>query len=459
MQEGRNAANLMRNELDAELINHYLADDTYRVGYEDTEQRLQKIKDAIPDIKYMYVYRILEDGCHVVFDLDTPDTPGGELGDVVEFDKTFSQYLPQLLAGEEIPPVVSNDQFGALMTTYEPIYDYQGNTVAYAGVDVSVERIQSERATYLMRLISLLLGASMIIISFSLWFAQKQLVLPINSLASATSHFSYENAADRKDNLERLNQLDIHTRDEIEKLYDTLTKSTQDMSRYIELIDEKTSDLVKQSAMISHLQDNIILSFANLVENRDENTGSHVKHTAAYVRAISEELLRENYRPEIMTPAYILNLTKSAPLHDIGKIKVPDTILNKPGKLTDEEFAVIKQHTTKGRGILLNVFVGIEENNYLSEAIDMATYHHEKWNGSGYPAGLVGEDIPLCARIMAIADVFDALVSRRSYKAPMPLDKAFSIIEEGAGTHFDPRLVEAFLKIRGQISAIVEEDY
>ena len=138
---------------------------------------------------------------------------------------------------------------------------------------------------------------------------------------------------------------------------------------------------------------------------------------------------------------------RSAPLHDVGKIKISDTILNKPGKLTEEEFELMKTHTTEGRDILTKTSGIALSTGYLREAIDMAYCHHERWDGTGYPSRLKGSDIPLSARIMAVADVFDALVSQRSYKQPFSYQKAIGIIKEESGTHFDPAVVNAFLAI------------
>ena len=150
-------------------------------------------------------------------------------------------------------------------------------------------------------------------------------------------------------------------------------------------------------------------------------------------------------------------MVKSAPLHDVGKIVVSDTILNKPGRLTDEEFEIMKSHTLAGQEILENAKGAVSESSYLDEAQRLAAYHHEKWNGAGYPYGLAGEEIPLSARIMAVADVFDALVSKRSYKEGMPIEKALSIIHDDAGTHFDPIVAQAFLHAEAEVRRIAEE--
>ena len=195
---------------------------------------------------------------------------------------------------------------------------------------------------------------------------------------------------------------------------------------------------------VSDMQSGMITFMAEMVENRDDNTGGHIKRTAKYVEAITKELRKNKVYGDILTDRYIDDMVVAAPLHDIGKIHIPDAVLNKPGRLTDEEFEIMKTHTTAGEELLERAKKELGESGYLNMAKEMAAYHHEWWNGKGYPYGKSGEEIPLCARIMAVADVFDALTSKRCYKSAMPLEKAYSIIREETGTHFDPNVAEAF---------------
>jgi len=219
------------------------------------------------------------------------------------------------------------------------------------------------------------------------------------------------------------------------------------------IVDQQEEELKKHQQRVMDLQYHTIVGMANLIEGRDEDTGEHVKRTSWFVDKIARQLAAEGaYRGQI-DDAFLENLWKAAPLHDIGKIKIPDAILQKPGKLTPEEFEIMKSHTVEGGEIIYETMGGIEERDYIEMAHDVAKYHHEKWNGTGYPEGLSGEQIPLCARIMAVADVFDALTSKRCYKPAMPVDKAYAIIEESSGSHFDPVVAEAFLRLR----PIVEE--
>lgn len=205
---------------------------------------------------------------------------------------------------------------------------------------------------------------------------------------------------------------------------------------------------------VSSMQSGMITFLAEVVENRDDNTGGHIRRTAKFVECIARELKRKGIYSDILTDRYLNDMVVAAPLHDIGKIHIPDAVLNKPGKLTQEEFEIMKTHTTAGEELLIHAREELGESSYLNTAVEMAAYHHEWWNGKGYPYGICGEEIPLCARIMAVADVFDALTSKRCYKNAMPLEKAYAIIREESGTHFDPAVVEAFFAAAADIGEI-----
>lgn len=208
---------------------------------------------------------------------------------------------------------------------------------------------------------------------------------------------------------------------------------------------------------IMDMQFNMIAAMADIVENRDENTGGHIKRTARYVEIIAKTLKKQGKFPDVLTDQYISDMVVAAPLHDIGKIHVSDVILNKPGKLTEEEYQIMKSHAAAGRDLLNHTKQQLGDFEYLNLAVDMAAYHHEWWNGKGYPDGIKEEEIPICARIMAVADVFDALVSKRCYKKEMSLEKAYGIIREEKGTHFDPVVVDAFFEAVNEIEAILKE--
>ena len=208
---------------------------------------------------------------------------------------------------------------------------------------------------------------------------------------------------------------------------------------------------------LSHFHTETVMSFANLIENRDNNTGGHIKRTSRYVEIIAYELLRKGHHSETLTKDYVTNLLKAAPMHDIGKISVPDAVLRKPGRLTDEEFAQMKKHAENGGDIIRETFRNLGDEDFRRMAFEVARYHHEKWNGRGYPDGLEQKEIPLCARIMAVADVFDAVSEKRCYRDAMPLEQCFEIIRQGSGQDFDPLIAEIFLESREKVEKVHAE--
>jgi putative two-component system response regulator len=215
--------------------------------------------------------------------------------------------------------------------------------------------------------------------------------------------------------------------------------------------------VAERTLELAQTQDVTIHSLATLAETRDNETGSHILRTQHYVKAIAEKMAQDpKYSHELDSKTVEL-FFKSAPLHDIGKVGVPDAILLKPGKLTDEEFEKMKTHSELGYEALVkaeDVFELEHKPNFLAHAREIARTHHEKWNGKGYPKGLSGEKIPISGRIMALADVYDALICKRVYKDAFSHEKAVEIIKEGRGTHFDPDVVDAFLAIEDQVKRI-----
>lgn len=200
----------------------------------------------------------------------------------------------------------------------------------------------------------------------------------------------------------------------------------------------------------------MVTGFATLVESRDNSTGGHIRRTREYVQIILREMARKEQYRRILTRDYVKNITEAAPMHDIGKVATPDYILQKPGKLNPQEYEVMKRHAATGAEIIQNSFVNLGNPELLKISYEVARYHHEKWNGLGYPEGLSGEEIPLHARVMAIADVFDAVSARRIYREALPLEECFAIIEQGVGTDFDPELAQLFLDAKEEVIRVYE---
>ena len=261
--------------------------------------------------------------------------------------------------------------------------------------------------------------------------------------------------------------------EKLEELYDTQKRETREtqlrlmrrmkateieirkLKKENDLIQkEKQAEFVANQERVSRMQAHIISGLANLIESRDLETGEHVARTRSYAKALSEFARADGVYADLLDDHFISLICRVAPLHDVGKIVVPDHILKKPGRLTPEEYDEMKRHASEGGRVVREVLDGVTDDEYLSFASDVATCHHEKWNGKGYPKGYSGEAIPLSARIMAIADVFDALVSERCYKEAMPPERAFEIIREEAGAQFDPNLAQVFLNHKDEFAEL-----
>ena len=217
------------------------------------------------------------------------------------------------------------------------------------------------------------------------------------------------------------------------------------------------SQVERRTREVSAIQDVTILAMASLAETRDSDTGNHILRTQQYVRALAQHLRDHPRFSQFLTDYNMLMLFKSAPLHDIGKVGIPDRILLKPGRLTPEEFEIMKTHTTLGRDAIVAAESDTTQDNPFFRYAKEITYsHQEKWDGSGYPEGLMGNNIPLSARLMAVADVYDALISERVYKAAFPHEQAVEIIRDGRGSHFDPDMVDAFLALSEEFRRIAQ---
>ncbi|MCR4713929.1 MAG: HD domain-containing protein [Treponemataceae bacterium] len=237
--------------------------------------------------------------------------------------------------------------------------------------------------------------------------------------------------------------------------------------KYIALIDDfndKLRDEVAQKTKhIVEMHDQLILSMAAMVESRDNSTGGHIKRTSDVVKILIDEILKDKGSKLLkendgqLSPEFCHNLIKAAPMHDLGKIAVDDAILRKPGKFTPEEYSIMQTHAEEGARIVHEILKDTEDNAFHQIAENVAHYHHERWDGSGYPRGLKGEEIPLESRIMAVADVYDALVSKRFYKEKMSFTHADTIMTEGFGKHFDLQLKKYYITARPRLEAYYSE--
>lgn len=222
-------------------------------------------------------------------------------------------------------------------------------------------------------------------------------------------------------------------------------------------LNEVEKEVQIKTADIFRIKEMMVLGMASMVESRDNSTGGHIKRTSRVVKIFAEQIME--HKAEFGLSEQFLQLVeRAAPMHDLGKIAIDDVILRKQGKYTAEEFAAMQKHSEEGAKIVENILREVEDDTFVDVAVNVAHYHHEKWNGAGYPDHLAGEAIPVEARIMALADVFDALVSKRCYKRAFSYDEAFEIIEESLGSHFDPRFGKVFIECRKELEQFYDEE-
>ncbi|MCR4955400.1 MAG: HD domain-containing protein [Lachnospiraceae bacterium] len=451
-----NVCNIAREVVDADKIEGYMEDramiSTYsNLDYTKTDSMLNGIKDSIDGVENIYIYQMRQDAAYLVFHTDERVEKFSRVGEKIEYDDQLKRLASSFVRGEEVGVQESNNSYGYVFTFYKPLFDSNRHCVAYVGVDIPVHIFSNYVQRLLIKEILAFAGYFILILVYGFRVSEQFLVYPIESLAQNVAGFmeNIDNQEELDNSVRKLEKLDIQTKNEVEWLYKSICEmavATTDQMRSIRTLAKSNEKM----------QSGLIITMANMVENRDSDTGSHIQKTAEYVRIILEGLRRNGYYTEKITDLYMSNVIISAPLHDIGKINVSDAILNKPGRLTEEEYEIMKTHTTAGKEILENAISTVESENYLKEAKNMAAYHHERWDGKGYPEGLHGQVIPLSARVMAVADVFDALTSPRVYKPAYTLEKALEIIKEGSGTQFDPKCVEVFVDSIGEVKKVLK---
>ncbi len=445
-----NTSKFAASIINPEMIDDYLKYGRGASGYEATEDMLYKIRDNAAGVAYLYVFRVDGDDMTYIFDLDAKEEfkdfgyEGDEFGIApgtkVKLDKEFLGYVDDLKEGKAIPPTESNDSYGWVMSAFFPVFDANGKCVAYAGADVSMSYMTDYLSEFLWSILLIMAGIFVAIIVSGILIVNTYMVYPISRIGLGVENFI--NAGDDQVEIDKavksLRKINVKTNDEVEKLYKSICNMALNQAEQIRSIRHFSDSTNK-------MQDGLIVTMADLVERRDTNSGSRIQKTTAYTKIIAEGLLEKGYYAGKVTPKFISDVVRSAPLHDIGKINIPDDILNKEGDLTPEEEEIIRTHTTSGKKIMENAITTVSGENYLKEARNMAAYHHERWDGNGYPEGLHGEVIPLSARILAVAEAFDELTSNKSVDKQYSIEEAVSILQEEAGKRFDPKCVEVFI--------------
>ena len=335
-----------------------------------------------------------------------------------------------------------NDKYGHVITRYVPVYNNKNKVIAILGVDFDYKEYKQKIITSIVKGLMFMVLCLFTVYVALIFYLRQIIVKPIALISSRMNNFL-------KDNTTSIEPLQIESGDELELMAGSFNRMVADINSY-----------VKQ---ISDMQMETIFSLARLAQSRDDDTGKHLDRVQQYCYVLAQKLSQDSPYSEQLDDNFIKNIVNASILHDIGKVAISDLILLKPGKLTDEEFAEMKKHTKLGAQTLKEVHSKFGNNSFIEMGGLMANYHHERWDGRGYPEGLKGGDIPLAARIMAIADVYDAISTKRVYKDAFPQEKCVAIISEGRGTQFDPIIVDAFLetvetfdKIRKEFSENIE---
>ncbi|MBR5361440.1 MAG: diguanylate cyclase, partial [Lachnospiraceae bacterium] len=350
-KNAENAARFAASVVDTSKIDDYLKYGEEAPGYKETEDMLYKIRANATGVKYLYLLKVEEEGSTFIFDLDTTyrdgfneEEEGYEPGDFVPIEDEFKPYLDDLLSGRLIEPIESKGTWSWIVTSYYPVYDKKGHLVCYAGADASIDFVSMHMRDFMLRIVLIMFGIIAVILAGGLLMTRYYMVYPINSIAAYVDKFirAGDDQAALDDSVKKLRSIDIRTDDEIEVLYNSVCNMAANQTEQIRSIRRFSDSTAK-------MQDGLIITMADLVENRDSDTGAHIQKTSAYVRIIVEGLQKKGYYIEKITPKFISDVVRSAPLHDVGKINIPDSVLNKPGKLTPEEYEIIKTHTTAGK--------------------------------------------------------------------------------------------------------------
>lgn len=449
-EKASSIARVAAEQIDGDQVDNLLKTGPSTQEYQATVTSLQRVFNGSTDIVDIYAFTVNNNQAITLFHISADVSSHSSLGDVIKNPQIKSTDLEQLLTEKDVTTAEYQDDSGRFATAFVPVYDSYKEPVCYVFVSVNMEKMVARNTNFLFRMVSLGVGFLIVMIAWTLWIAKYHLIYPIDSMVYRIGQFDFSDDAARKKNMEKFRELNIYTGSEIENLYFAFLQVVEESMINFTYFQMKTEQM-------NRLQMGVIYVLADLVENRDTSTGDHIKKTAAYVEIILRKMKEMGYYEEELNPIFIENCVKSAPLHDVGKIRIPDRILNKPGRLTDEEFEIMKTHAQSGANIIQQIIDTIPDSQYLYEAKRIAGSHHEKWDGSGYPRGLKGEEIPLSARVMAVADVFDALVSVRCYKMALSYDEAMDIVRKDAGTHFDPKVAEAFFAAGDEVKKISDE--
>ncbi len=393
-----------------------------------------------PGVRRVYIYSMQRDGMHLLFDTDAEDA---KVGDIVEYTDILEPYLDDLVEGRNIESFVTGNGDGRIMTSLVPVLDVRNNCVCYVGCDMLMDSAYKSRYDFTLTLSLLVSIPTFIVVLIAALFVYRRVVRPINKLDSYLRNF----ANGDKNAAENLGEFGSDTADEILSLRDDTVKLMDDISEYSDAADKYRENITKGIEAVMDIK---------------SNNSECLDKYSEFVRIIMDELRsRWEYGRVILDEEYD-DIIRFAPLYDMGELFISNSIMQKDGKLTKEEYEKLKTHTVKGDKVIDEIDDKISLGGDSLILRQMALSHHEHWDGSGYPNGLKGQEIPLPARIIAVPDAFNAILTKKSYRSGQSIDAAFDIIRNESGKQFDPSVARAFIVQRPAIEELVEkykEDY
>lgn len=403
------------------------------VEFIQTNDKLRNLKNAVPDIECIQVFKFESEGMTTVFDTSSSELRGG-LGNMHAYDNSWREYKKELLDGKTVENAdVLVNQGNAIMYCLPVKTLSDGNNV-YICTGVLQRLIEDEKAAFLGSIIKIMLFLAIIALVLISYFAETRVIRPILKLYTLSSQ-----ATRRKDTdfVQKIIDTDIKSGNELENIYRSLLKIYTSKARLASIMEKEDS---KDLRMV-----------ISLVKRMDKFTATHLDNSLQYVIFLVNKMRKMDKYKDILTDEMCDAMFLAAPFHDVGKLAIPDEIVNSPRRLTDREFAIMKKHSVLGARIIDELYLSESDEPYLHLARELALSHHEKWDGSGYPNGISGEDISIPVRIISIADVFDALLSERVYKPPYSFEESLNIIIEDSGTFFDPEIVKIVIESKYEL--------
>ncbi len=431
---GTGIAQVVVSSIDGNRVDEMMAgkeQDEYASLINITHSLLQRT----PGVRRVYIYSMQRDGMHLLFDTDSEEA---KMGDIVEYTDILQPYLDDLVEGRSIESFVTGAGDGRIMTSLVPVLDVRNNCVCYVGCDLLMGDAFESRNDFTLTLSLLVSIPTLIVALIAALFVYRRVVSPINKLDTYLHNYASGGKSAKDD----LKEFGSDTANEILSLRDDTIKLMNDISEYSDAADKYRENVTKGIEAVMDVKN---------------NSGESLDKYSEFARIIMDELRSKWEYGRVISDAEYKDIIRFAPLYDMGELFISNSIMHKDGKLTKEEYEKLKTHTVKGGQVISEIENKIRLGGDSDILQQMAQFHHEHWDGSGYPNGLKGEEIPLPARIIAVADTFNAIMTKKSYKSGQSINTAFEIVKNESGKQFDPSVVRAFIVQRPAIEELVEK--